>query len=38
MVAYKVDYSVYADSDYLPILTSLEINVPEAVDPIKRRN
>jgi hypothetical protein len=29
---------VYADSDYLPILTLLEINVLEATDPVKRRN
>ncbi|OOQ82702.1 putative reverse transcriptase [Penicillium brasilianum] len=34
----EVDRDVHADSDHLPILTLLEINVPEAADPVKRRN
>ncbi|OOQ86154.1 putative reverse transcriptase [Penicillium brasilianum] len=38
MLACEVDQSVHADSDHLPVLTLLEINVPEAADPIKRRN
>jgi hypothetical protein len=38
IVVCEVDHSVHADSDHLPILTLLEINVPEAVDPVKRRN
>ena len=38
MIACEVDDSVHADSDHLPILTLLEINVPEAVDPVQRRN
>lgn len=38
MIACEVDYSVHADSDHRPILTLLEINVPEAADPVKRRN
>ncbi|OKO97888.1 hypothetical protein PENSUB_9814 [Penicillium subrubescens] len=38
IIAYEVDDSVHAESDYLPILTLLEINVLEAVDTIKRRN
>jgi hypothetical protein len=38
MIACEVDRSVHADSDHLPILTLLEVNVPEAADPIRRRN
>jgi endonuclease/exonuclease/phosphatase family metal-dependent hydrolase len=38
MLACKVDRDVHADSDHLPIQTLLEIDVPEASDPIKRRN
>ena len=38
MIACEVNYSVYADSDHLPILTLLEINVLKATDPVKRRN
>lgn len=38
MIACEVDLSVHADSDHLPIRTALEINVPEASDPVKRRN
>jgi endonuclease/exonuclease/phosphatase family metal-dependent hydrolase len=38
MVVCEVDDSVHADSDHLPILTLLEVDTPEAVDPVKRRN
>jgi hypothetical protein len=38
IIACEVDDSVYADSDHLPILTLLKINVLLAADPIKRRN
>ena len=29
---------MHVDSDHLPILTFLDANVPEATDPVKRRN
>ena len=38
MIAYEVDRGVHTDSDHLPILTLLDINVPGTEDPIKRRN
>ena len=38
MIACEVNNSVHADSDHLPILTLLEVNVLEAADPVKRRN
>jgi hypothetical protein len=38
MVVCEVDHGAHADSDHLPIRTLLEINLPEAPDPVKRRN
>jgi hypothetical protein len=38
MIACEVDQDVHADSDHLPILTLLEVNVPETVEAVKRRN
>jgi hypothetical protein len=38
MIACEVDQDVHADSDHLPILTLLEVNVPETAEAVKRRN
>lgn len=38
MVASEVDRGVHADSDHLPICTTLEINLLKMPDPVKRRN
>lgn len=38
MVVCEVNHNVHADSDHLPLLTLLDNNVPEAADPVKRRN
>jgi hypothetical protein len=38
MIACEVDYNVHANSDHLLILTLLGVNVPKAVDPVRRRN
>ena len=38
IIVYKVNNSVYTNSDYLLILTLLKVNVLEAIDPIKQRN
>ena len=38
LISCGVDHSVHADSDHLPILTLLEVNVPETAEAVKRRN
>jgi hypothetical protein len=38
MIVCEVDHDVHADSNHLLIRTLLDINVLEAVDPVKRRN
>jgi hypothetical protein len=38
MIACEVDYDVHANSDHLPILTLLGVNIPMAADPVRRRN